>query len=128
MMLHKSIWVLALAVVVSGCASILSGTDQTITITTNPPEAVCTLFREGFAVGQVTTPGGVVVEKTKHDLTIECTKPGYQTASGVLASEIEGATWGNIILGGPIGWAIDSASGADNEYSEHITITLVPDQ
>jgi len=34
----------------------------------------------------------------------------------------------NIILGGGIGWAIDSASGADNKYESPITITLVPQQ
>ena len=113
-------------IIASGCASIIGGTDQTISISTNPPGALCTLFREGFAVGQVTTPGGLVVERTKHDLKVECTKQGFQTASGVLASGIEGAAWGNIILGGGIGWAVDSAAGADNEYPEHITITLIP--
>ncbi|MGE0424964.1 MAG: SHOCT domain-containing protein, partial [Reyranellaceae bacterium] len=31
-----------------------------------------------------------------------------------------------IILGGGIGWAIDSASGADNKYQEVTTVTLTP--
>ncbi|MFN4088863.1 MAG: hypothetical protein ACK4QW_07435 [Alphaproteobacteria bacterium] len=33
---------------------------------------------------------------------------------------------GNIILGGGIGWAIDSASGADNKYTSPVNMTLVP--
>ena len=33
-----------------------------------------------------------------------------------------------IILGGGIGWAIDSARGADNKYDSPINITLAPDQ
>lgn len=37
-----------------------------------------------------------------------------------------GATFGNIVLGGGIGWAIDSASGADNKYTSPVNITLVP--
>ncbi len=28
--------------------------------------------------------------------------------------------------GGGIGWAIDSASGADNKYTSPVNITLVP--
>lgn len=41
-------------------------------------------------------------------------------------SEIQDATWGNIILGGGIGWAVDSASGADNKYAEYVNISMVP--
>ena len=44
----------------------------------------------------------------------------------VLDSGIEAATWGNIVLGGFIGWGVDSAAGADNKYPEQVTITLVP--
>jgi hypothetical protein len=34
--------------------------------------------------------------------------------------------WGNIILGDGVGWAVDSASGSDNDYPDYITVTLVP--
>jgi len=34
--------------------------------------------------------------------------------------------FGNIVLGGGIGWAIDSASGADNKYDGVVNVTLVP--
>ena len=118
--------VLFAVVACSGCASIIEGTSQTLTINTNPQSADCTLWREGLAIGQVRTPGGVVVEKTKHDIELKCTKQGYQEATATLPSEIEGATFGNIILGGFIGWGIDSASGADNHYPDATTITLVP--
>ena len=116
------------ALALTGCASIISGTSQTITINSNPPGAQCNLLREGLVIGSVTTPGGTLVKKTKHDIHIECKKEGYQDATAVLTSDIEGATWGNIILGGGIGWAIDSAAGADNKYEEQITVTLVPEE
>ncbi len=106
-----------------GCASKSEGTDQTITVETSPTGANCRFYREGIVVGQVITPGGVVVEKTKHDMTIECEKEGYETVKANLESEIEGATWGNIIWG----WAIDSSAGADNEYPEFVNLTLVPE-
>ena len=41
-------------------------------------------------------------------------------------SDAAGATFGNIVLDGGIGWAIDPASGADNKYTSPVNITLVP--
>jgi len=79
-----------------------------------------------MVVASVNTPGGVVVEKTKHDMTVECDKDGYEVTRVNLDSGIEDATWGNIILGGGIGWAVDSAAGADNKYPEYVNLTLVP--
>ncbi len=83
----------AALLLVQGCASILEGTDQTITVETSPTGANCRLYRKGKAVGQVITPGGVVVEKTKHDMTVECEKEGYETAKVHLDSGIEGAAF-----------------------------------
>jgi hypothetical protein len=96
-------------------------------VNTNPPGADCSLAREGLVIGRVNpTPGSVVVQKTKHDIQISCAKPGYQEATYYDHSGVAGATWGNIIAGGPIGWAIDSASGADNKYDSPVNLTLVP--
>ena len=114
------------ALMLPGCSSILSGTSDTISFDTNPPGADCQLVRDGKVIGNVTTPGGLTVQKTKDDIHVTCKKAGYQDATGQLTSEIQDETWGNIILGGGIGWAIDSASGADNDYADNITITLVP--
>ncbi|GAK44011.1 conserved protein [Tepidicaulis marinus] len=94
---------------------------------TNPTGANCELKREGVAIGRVSpTPGAVTIRKTKHDITIVCLKDGYQEASYFNKSDVAGATVGNVILGGGIGWAIDSASGADNKYTSPVNITLVP--
>ena len=95
---------------------------------TNPSGADCNLIREGVSIARVgPTPGAVTVKKTKHDITVLCDKPGYQQATYLNHSGVAGATIGNIILGGGIGWAIDSARGADNKYDTPINITLVPD-
>jgi hypothetical protein len=53
-------------------------------------------------------------------------KSGYQMATYYNHSGAAGATFGNIILGGGIGWAIDSATGSDNKYESPVNITLVP--
>ena len=115
------------AVCLSGCASIVEGTSQEILVNTNPVGANCDFVREGNVIAHVAnTPGGVTIKKTKHDITLKCTKDGYQEATYLNHSGAAGATFGNIILGGGIGWAIDSASGSDNKYDGVVNVTLVP--
>jgi hypothetical protein len=118
--------VLLAAASLGACASIVEGTSQTLTFESNPPGADCALVRIDQAIGRVTTPGGVLIQKTKHNINVTCRKEGYQDSTAFLKSEIAEGTFGNIILGGGIGWAIDSASGADNKYQAVTTITLVP--
>ena len=111
----------------TGCATILAGKSQTVTVATNPPGARCELLREGRVIGTVeNTPGAVTLVKTKHDIDVVCKKDGFIDGKGFGDSGIEGATFGNIALGGLIGWGIDSAVGADNKYPEVMTVNLVP--
>jgi hypothetical protein len=119
--------VVAISCALGGCSSVIEGTSQQILVNTNPAGADCELVREGNVIARVTaTPGGATIKKTKHDITVKCNKPGYQEASYLNHSGAAGATFGNIILGGGVGWAIDSASGADNKYDGVVNVTLVP--
>jgi len=112
-----------------GCSSVIEGTSQQITVNTTPPGANCSLNREGVSIARIDpTPGAATIKKTKYDITVVCDKDGYQQASLLNKSGVAGATVGNIILGGGIGWAIDSASGADNKYDTPVNVTLVPNQ
>jgi len=112
-----------------GCSSIIEGTSQEILINTNPAQATCGLYRQGSKIGEVaSTPGSVLIRKTKYDITVVCLKEGYQQTTYVNKSGAAGATFGNIILGGGIGWAIDSASGSDNKYDSPVNLTLLPAQ
>src|SRR5947208_5875416 len=93
----------------------------------NPAGADYQFVREGNEISLVAqSPGGVTIKKTKHDITVKCDKAGYQEATYLNHSGAAGATFGNIVLGGGIGWAIDSASGADNKYDGVVNMTLVP--
>ncbi len=119
------IGLVALTGCVTACSSIIEGRSQEIAINTNPAGASCTLIRQDMPIGTVaSTPGSVNIEKTKYDITIKCDKRGYEQATYLNHSGAAGATVGNIILGGGIGWAIDSASGADNKYDSPVNITL----
>jgi hypothetical protein len=127
----KNRWIRSLAAGLllscSACASIVDGTSQEIVVTTTPAGADCTLVRDGVSVARINpTPGGVTLKKTKRDLTVTCSKPGYQTATFFDKSGTAPATFGNIVLGGLIGWGIDSAAGADNAYTTPINLTLPP--
>jgi hypothetical protein len=113
--------------VLGACSSIVEGTSQQIAVSTESPGATCNLLREGVSIARVSpTPGTVTIDKTKHDITVECELANYQKATYLNKSEVAGATLGNIILGGGIGWAIDSASGADNKYTSPVTLALIP--
>ncbi|MCW5734042.1 MAG: hypothetical protein KIS73_07950 [Enhydrobacter sp.] len=111
------------------CSTIIEGRHQQIVVNTNPSGADCGLYRQGIKISTVqNTPGNALIEKTKHDIWVVCVKQGYQQATYFNHSGAAGATFGNIILGGGIGWAIDSASGADNKYDSPLNISLVPAQ
>lgn len=124
--MKKFILLAASVAALSACSSIIEGTSQELVINTVPEGANCALLREAQVIGRVTqTPGGITIKKSKHDITVECNKDGYETATFFNKSDVAGATVGNILLGGGIGWAIDSANGADNKYTTPMNITMV---
>lgn len=111
----------------AGCGTITQGTSQNITITSTPPGGHCDLTRKGEHVATLdATPGTVKVDKTKNDILLTCKLVGYQDASANLESGYGAGTFGNIILGGGIGWAIDSATGADNKYPSSAAVHFIP--
>jgi hypothetical protein len=124
--MRNIILVASLSLLSGACASVIDGTNQEIAIASNPSGANCDLTRNKGLLSSIVTPQTITIKKTKHDISVACNKTGYQTSTAVLTSKIQDATWGNIVLGGGIGWAIDSASGADNKYDKQLTVTLIP--
>lgn len=109
----------------SACATIVNGSSQTVTLSTTPPAATCTVDRVGARIGAVAlTPGSVRLDKSKNDLSVTCSKPGFQTATVTKAPSFGGATFGNILLGGVVGVVVDAASGANYEYPADIRLEL----
>ena len=99
------------------CATIVNGSSQTVTVSTTPPAATCTLDRVGQRIGAIAaTPGSVRVDKSKNDLSVTCAKDGYQTATVTHPPSFGGATFANILfglVGGPIAVIVDASSGAN---------------
>lgn len=122
-----SLLLVVLATMLAGCATVVSGTTQTIGVNTDPEGADCQFTRKGVLVGRVNpTPGTIQVGKDYESVSVLCQKEGFDDTTGVIGSEFQAMTLGNILLGGLIGVVVDAASGAMTKYPEVVTFTLIP--
>lgn len=119
----KPLFTIAIAAVASGltgCASIVSGTSQIVSVETMQSAqplvgAICKL-ENTKGVYYVTTPGTVTVHRAYGDMNIKCDKPGSATGVATVKSSTKGMMAGNILLGGVIGAGVDVATGAGYDY------------
>ena len=126
---RAALWPLLGVVALSGCVSVFEGTSQEINVATNPSGAACAFEREGKSIGTIaTTPGSLVVKKSKYDITIKCNKAGYQEASYLNHSGTTDTIAANVVvdllLTAGISSIVDSANGADNWYEPAVNITM----
>ena len=131
MKIHTLAALAALCTCASGCATLVGdGSSQQISVMSNPDGATCVFYRQGRPIGTVVTPGNITVKRTKHDIDIKCDKPGYAQASYFNKSGLSSMVGGNIaadlILTAGISSIVDSASGADNEYTSNVMVGLTP--
>ena len=95
------------AISLSACATIIHGPNQQVTISSTPTAAQVTV--DGRPVG--TTPVTTKLKrKDKHVVGI--TLDGYKPYEMRLDRDVDGWVWGNILLGGLIGLAIDAGTGS----------------
>ena len=110
-----SIFILACFVLVfTECASIFKGSKQKFPVISNPSNATVIIKnKDGNDIFKCETPCEVTLKK--NDLrkgSIIISKDGYETVTLPLGEKIEGWCWGNILLGGIIGWLIDVGTGS----------------
>ncbi len=120
--------VLLAAVTLSGCASIVSGTTQVVSVETLAQGAPvagasCRLENEK-GVYFVTTPGTVAVRRAHGDMRVKCEKSGVPAGFANIKSSTKGLVAGNILLGGAIGAGVDIASGAAYDYPGMFTVLM----
>jgi hypothetical protein len=119
--------ILPAAAQLTGCATLVKGSSQSVIVSTDPPGAVCTLSRRGKEIAVVNpTPGTVTVDKSKDAVAVSCNRAGYLESAGTITSQFQPMTFGNILFGGLVGVAIDAGSGAMSEYEPRVTLTLIP--
>ncbi len=110
-----------------GCASVTGSKTQTVSVTTVcegaiVPGVACHLKNDK---GQwlLKTPEPALIQKSYGNLSVVCTA-GESSGSADFVSKSNGATWGNILAGGLIGYAVDSSSGAGFDYPGEVTVVL----
>ena len=110
-----------------GCSTITKGSSQAVMITTPGAEgASCRLFSPAFGERVVTTPASITVEKSQHSIQVTCSKRCFGQGSGIISSEIEVMTAGNLVVGGVIGLGVDAATGAMHKYDNAAQIHMTP--
>ena len=115
---------LASVILLSGCATMVKGTNQQVSLDTPGfPGAECTLRSKDFGTRKVITPASFELPKSKHDIAVECRK-GCARGAGTIASNLEGMTAGNIVAGGVVGFGVDAATGAMNKYNANNQIAM----
>jgi hypothetical protein len=110
--------VLAPALLLTGCASIMSGRHAEVSIDSYPSNAhVVVRDRRGQQVASVNTPGKVTLKRKERIMfparyTASIEAPGYQGAEVPIRSTVNPWVLGNVVLGGVPGLIVDNATGA----------------
>jgi hypothetical protein len=112
---------LAMAMLLTACGTIVNGPTESVPVSTEPEGATVTI---GGTTKQ--TPATFDLDR-KQDYLLTITKSGYQTENIKIQHVISGAEAGNLLGFGSLGVAIDAASGALWKLEpENIDITLTP--
>lgn len=119
--------ILAAALLLTGCASITGTKMQPLSVTTvfNNQEVAgvgCTLSNDAGS-WFLTTPGSTTVHKSTGDLVIDC-KRDVMAGNATVVSKSNTAVWGNILIGGGIGYIIDRNTGAGFDYPNTVAVML----
>jgi hypothetical protein len=131
--LHSSARIAAVALVLGlcGCASIVSGRYADVHLDSHPANAhVVVRDHKGATVAEANTPAVVTLKRNrkfflpaKYTATFEA--PGYAAAQVPLRSTLNPWVAGNLVLGGPVGLIVDTATGAGwrpkhDQVSQHL--------
>ncbi len=121
----KILAITTLCAQLSACGTIFEGESQTVNISTQPTVAGTSCELRNRRGSWFTSPASnqVVVQRSRSDLQVSCAAPGY-TGSAVAQSDAEAWTFGNILLGGVVGLAIDGMTGAMFSYDDGVTVPL----
>ncbi|HEY6663425.1 MAG TPA: PEGA domain-containing protein [Sphingomicrobium sp.] len=116
----------AACVLLSACATITRGTNQTFKIESTPSQADARL-----STGQTCVTPCEIRMKRKSDFVVTVSKEGYQTQEARVHGVVKGgggaAMAGNVIFGGLIGAGVDASNGSMmNLKPNPLQVTLVP--
>ena len=106
---------------ITGCATIVSGPNQSIPVTTQPSQATITVNGMKY-----TTPCTLTLSRSLPTQYITIEKEGYEPITYTLTKTVNGWVWGNILFGGWIGLIVDfSTRNATAFTPESVNVSLV---
>lgn len=122
---------LAFALTLTGCASIVSKSDWPVAFKSNPPGAEIVITDEtGNEINRGTTPATFTLKSSSGFFSgatyyVEYKEKDYQICKRSLNSKVNGWYFGNIVFGGLIGMLIvDPATGAMFKLPKLNTVNL----
>lgn len=115
---------------ITGCASIVSKSNYSVSINSDPDGASFKITNSVGTVATGTTPEVVTLSSgkgyfKKESYEITLTKQGYDEKTYTLYSTIDGWYWGNFVIGGLLGMLIvDPITGAMYKLPDRVDIPL----
>ena len=124
--------VAAMGVALSGCATIIKGEAQTVSVSSPPVwGARCAFFTDNRYYGDVLTPGAITLPRSGDDMSVVCTKRGFKDTSATISPDFNFVTVSNLAVGGlfgviglTTGVIIDAQSGANHSYPHTIELPM----
>lgn len=113
----------------TGCASIVNGQNQSISVETRVEGggavsgANCKLSNNK-GTWFVTTPGSTTVNRSYEDLAVRCDRANMEPGLASIKSSTKGMAFGNILFGGIIGAGVDISTGAAYDYPALISVSM----
>src|SRR5205085_12537694 len=86
--------------------------------------ATCKLINDKGTWYVNATPGTVTVLRAYGDMTVTCEKGEYRSNPHQFASSTKAMAFGNILIGGLIGAAVDAGTGSAYDYPMLLTVGL----
>ncbi|HEX4301399.1 MAG TPA: hypothetical protein VHZ78_01305 [Rhizomicrobium sp.] len=119
---------LTAALLCSGCATVIEGTTQPITVATTPVSGADCVASNDRGRWPVVSPGTVIVQKSQSVLQIVCSKTGFADAKFFAAGTMSTTALisGFVPYVGMLNTVVDASSGASLHYQSDYVIALKP--
>ena len=113
----------------TGCASLTNNVTQPVVVSTTCGEqplqgASCRIINSHGSWTVQSTPGSVMIRKSPSDMAIDCKLPQAQAMPVVAESHTTLGTYGNILIGGLVGFGVDIYRDAAWKYDTEISIDM----
>jgi len=120
--------VMMLGALSTGCATITTGQNQSLSVETKHKGtavagAACKLANDK-GTWFVTTPGSVTVNRAYGDLAVNCTHDKFPAGIMTVKSSTKAMAFGNILVGGVIGAAVDVGTGSAYDYPPLLSVEM----